>query len=482
MIRFRRHRAFVLRTALALVALLVTLGAAPSVGAQARTPATVVDSIFGLFGETTPGAAVAVVLDGEIVLRAGYGTADLEHGVPIGPETVFDIASVSKQFTGMAIATLVEEGRIDLDREVRSYLEELPDFGSSLTVRHLVHHTSGIRDWPATLALAGWRMDDVISFDQILRMAWNQRELNFPPGEEYSYSNTGYNLLAETVSRVTGTSFREWTAERIFSPLGMTSTHFQDDHREIVPNKAQGYTLVRGGWVTAPNGLTALGSSSLHSSVDDLARWLIDFDTHEVAGPSVAKRMRTRGVLNSGDTIAYAFGIGRGEYRGQQTWSHSGSWAGYRTFLLHFPELNAGVVVLSNSGVYNPSAASYLVADAFFGEEMDEPAQRGSASGNPQGPAADPPRPSAAELAAYVGTWVSQELDTRYTLSVRDGTLVAEHWRHGTIVLTPRAADAFASNQWFFQPVRFVRDDAGSVSEMLVGAGRARNLRFLRER
>lgn len=434
------------------------------------------DAIFANFGDDTPGAAVAVVRDGEIVFRAGYGMANLGHGIRIGPETVFDVASVSKQFAGMAVAMLVEAGEIDLDAPVRTYLDEIPDFGVPLTVRHLVHHVSGIRDWPATLAVAGWRMDDVISFDQILRMAWSQRELNFPPGAEYSYSNTGYNLLAEVVTRVTGGSFREWTGEHIFGPLAMTSTHFQDNHAEIVPDKAQGYAGSRD-FFAAPNGLTALGSSSLHSSVDDIARWLINFDTHRVGGTAVVERMRTRGVLNSGDTIAYAYGLSRGEYRGRETWAHSGSWAGFRTYVVHFPELRAGVVVLSNSGVYNPSRASYRVADLFL-EDALGPRPAPEAPARNQDDTTEEPTPTAVELEAYTGIWVSDELDTRYTLSVQDGRLVAEHRRHGTIRLTASGPDRFRSDQWFFQPVRFVRDGRGAVVEMLVGAGRARNLKF----
>ncbi|UCD24748.1 MAG: beta-lactamase family protein, partial [Gemmatimonadota bacterium] len=201
-----------------------------------------VDSMFHEYDRTdSPGWAVLVVQDGEVVLSRGYGMANLEHQVPIRPNTVFDIASVSKQFAGMAISMLVERGDISLDDDVRQYIPELADFGHTITIRHLVHHLSGLRDWPGTLAVAGWRMDDVISFDQILTMAFNQDALNFEPGAEYSYSNTGYNILAEVVARVSGQTFREWTDANIFRPLGMTNTHFHDDHTEVVPNRAYGY-------------------------------------------------------------------------------------------------------------------------------------------------------------------------------------------------------------------------------------------------
>lgn len=446
--------------------------------AQAESREAQASALFTSFTEETPGAAVVVVREGEVVFRAGYGMADLDHGIPITPSTVFDVASVSKQFAGFAMASLAESGDIDLDAEVRQYLPELPDFGAPLTVRHLVHHTSGIRDWPLTLMVAGWRFDDIISFDQILRMAWRQEELNFPSGDEYSYSNTGYNLLAEIVQRVTGESFREWTDENIFEPLSMSSSHFQDNHLEVVPNRASGHQPSSAGWMVSPNGLTALGSSSLHASADDMARWLQNFDTHVVGGTAVIERMRTRGVLNTGDTIAYAYGLSGTQWRGQVMWSHTGSWAGNRTILTHFPAIQSGVVVLSNSGNYNPTPTAQQLADIFFGDLL------GPAEARPTPPGREDqstvPALSSAQLQEYVGEWESDELDTRYVLSVEDGALVAEHYRHGTIRLTPSAEDVFRSNQFFFQPVRFERRPDGQLGDMMVGQGRARNLRFVR--
>lgn len=228
-----------------------------------------VDSLFAHLHKTTsPGLAVLVVQDGRVLLRKGYGMASLEHQIPITPATVFDIASVSKQFAGMAVAMLAEGGKISLDDDIRKYIPELPDFGHKITISHLVHHTSGLRDWPGALSVAGWRMDDVISFEQILTMAYRQRDLNFTPGSEYAYSNTGYNVLVEMMQRVTGKSFREWTDTHLFAPLGMHDTHFHDDHREVVVNKAYGYEQAGPGSFRAlHDGLTALGSSSLYTPV-----------------------------------------------------------------------------------------------------------------------------------------------------------------------------------------------------------------------
>jgi len=274
-----------------------------------------VDALFARFNERpSPGLAVAVVRDGKLLLSTGYGLANLEDRVPITSSTVFDIASVSKQFAGLAVAMLVEQGKVRLTDDIRKYIPELPDMGQTITVDHLLHHTSGLRDWPGTLGVAGWRMDDVISFDQILTMAYHQTTLNFKPGDEYTYSNTGYNLLAEMVARVTGQSFRAWTDAHLFKPLGMTSSVFRDDHTLVIPHRARGYARQPDStFRQTPNNLMALGSSSLFSTVDDLAKWVMNFDDPVVGGRNAMAMTRTRGMLNNGSRIPYAFGISHGQ-------------------------------------------------------------------------------------------------------------------------------------------------------------------------
>ena len=197
-----------------------------------------VDRVFAEWDKPdSPGAALSVIRDGEIIYKRGYGMANLEYDIPIAPTTIFDIASVSKQFAGFAIATLLHEGKLALDDDIRMHLPDVPDFGTKITIRHLVHHTSGLRDWVQALVIAGGQMDDVISFKHILKMVRRQRELNFEPGTAFLYSNTGYNLLAEIVEKITGDTFREWTDANIFKPLAMTNTHFHDDHEMIVKNR-----------------------------------------------------------------------------------------------------------------------------------------------------------------------------------------------------------------------------------------------------
>ncbi|HAS44991.1 MAG TPA: hypothetical protein DCS93_31205 [Microscillaceae bacterium] len=299
--------------------------------------------------KTSPGTAIVVVKDGKVVLNKGYGLANMEHQIPVTPRTVFDIASVSKQFAAFAIAMLVEQKKLALNDDVRKYIPELPNFGHTITIGHLVHHTSGIRDWTSTLPLRGVLFDDVISFDQILRMAYQQKELNFVPGSEYSYSNTGYNLLVEVIQRVTKQSFRQWTDKHIFKPLGMTHTHFSDNYEEVIAQKALSYARNRSGkYRVRTNQLTALGSSSLHTTTTDMAKWLINLDNPKIGGEAVNKRMFEQVKLNNGKQSSYAFGLDVDEIWGAKRADHSGSWAAFQTYMVHFPEHRLSLAVFSN--------------------------------------------------------------------------------------------------------------------------------------
>ena len=256
--------------------------------------------------------------------------------------------------------------------DIRKHLPFVPDFGKIITIRHLIHHTSGLRDWVELLAIAGWRMDDVITFKHILKMVRHQKELNFEPGAEHLYSNTGYNLLAEIVEKVTGQSFREWTDANIFKPLGMTNTHFHDDHEMIVKNRAYSYMPNEdGGFKNVVNNLTAPGSSSLYTTVEDLGLWMLNFDDgRRVGGEAVIKQMHQQGVLNNGGGISYAFGLFIGEYKGLRKVEHGGAWAGLRTHLLRFPQQQFAVVILSNLGTVDPQHLAEQVADIYLADQI----------------------------------------------------------------------------------------------------------------
>ena len=439
-----------------------------------------VDAVFGDLVGMRPGAAVGVVLDGEVVHRAGYGIADMDHGIPITPETVFDIASISKQFGAMAALLLEAQGHLDLEEDVRTYVPELPNFGPTIVPRHLIHHTSGIRDWPHTMSLGGVEYSDVISFEKILRMLYQQRAINFPPGSEYAYSNTGYNLLARTIEIQSGMTFRTYTQEQIFEPLGMTHTHFSDDYLEIVPGRAESYAPVGdendGVFRRQINQLTALASSSLNTTVDDFILWMKNYETGAVGGEEITGRMLERGVLTGGDTIDYAHGLTVGAYRGLVNFGHGGSWAGFRTNFVRFPEENLSIVVFCNFSTCNPAGRALEVAEVFLEDQM------GPTPLQPDGldDVTESLSLSDSELREYSGHYRSPELDSTYEVFVESGRLVAEHWRNPRSILSPTGDDLFRGDQRWFPEVRFVRNQPGQVVGFTVTGGRVRDLIFER--
>ena len=438
-----------------------------------------VDQLFAEWNKPdSPGAAIAVTRDGKIIYTQGYGMANLEYDIPITPTSIFDIASVSKQFAAFAIVTLAHNGQLSLDDDIRVHLPDVPDFGHTITIRHLLHHTSGLRDWVQSLVIAGGAMDDVISFKHILKMVRHQKALNFKPGEEYLYSNTGYNLLAEIVEVVTGDSFREWTDTNIFKPLGMTNSHFHDDYEMILKNRAYSYHAVEnGGFKHSINNTTALGSSSLYSTVEDLAKWVLNFDNMRIGEQTVLDQMHQRGVLNNGEQISYAFGLSIGEYRGLKTVGHSGSWRGFRSHLIRFPDQKFGVVILCNLNTFNPLRLTEQIADIYLADVLD-PVEEASES-EKAAPAEDikskPLTPE--QLIEFEGDYYTEELDTTYSIRVHGNQLIAQHIRYDDISLT-HAGDHFHGDSWFFPEIRFTRDDTGSVTGFRLTGDRVRNLHF----
>lgn len=339
-------------------------------------PAEQVDELFARWDKpSSAGCALAVFRDGQIIYQRGYGMADLDHDIPIRPDTVFHVASMSKQFTAASILLLAGEGKLALDDDVRKYVPESPDFGVPVTLRHLIHHTSGVRDQWALLTLAGWRYSlDLITDEDILRVFSRQLNLNFPPGAKYMYSNTGYTLLAQVVKRISGKSFRQFTQERIFGPLGMKSTHFRDDHAEIVKNIAYGYEIGKdGSFKLSVTQFDTVGATSLLTTVEDLALWDNNFYHPRVGGPDFPSRMLERFRLTNGELIDYAMGLVVGKYRGLSTVDHAGADAGYRSDMIRFPDQHFTVACLCNAAESNPSQLTRKVADIFLVKALAPP-------------------------------------------------------------------------------------------------------------
>ena len=527
-------------------------------------PAARIDDIFKPWNKPgTPGAAVAVIRDGKLVFQKGYGIANLEYDVPISPGTIFHVASVSKQFTAMALVLLEQEGKLSLEDDIRKYLTELPDYGHKIAIRNLLQHTSGIRDQWQTLSLAGWRMDDVITQKQILRMLFHQKELNFEPGTRHLYSNGGYTLAAEIVARVSGKPLPEFCDERIFRPLGMTHTHFHDDHRRIVRDRAYSYEKTGDGFRASPLNYANAGATSLFTTAPDLVKWLDNFRDPKVGGPKGIARLQEQALLTDGEKVDYALGLAIGKFRGLRTVSHGGADAGYRSYVVWFPDQQLGVAVVSNLATFNTGGIANRVAEVYLEKTMTaapapprpvarqyikvDPAtldqyagsyllsdiglvtiqvKDGKLMGAPQGQPSVELKPiaparfyveqlnsrvefasqaggkmrmrlwgpgmlgegervtvvpfDAKDLAQYPGTYWSDELETQYTIVVKDGELVADHAHHGEIALTPVSKDQFRGAAFFMQEVTFMRDGGGRITGMTVGGGRVTAIRFAR--
>lgn len=360
-----------------------------------------VDQLFAQWaGPDSPGASIAIIQNGKIIYSQGYGAANLEYGVPNSPATVFPLASVSKQFTAFAIYLLVQDGKLSLDHDVRKYLPKLHDFGKVITIRQLLHHTSGVRDHWNLLILAGWRPEDQITDDDVARLLFQQTELNFAPGDRFLYSSSGYTLLAMVVKQVSGKTLPEFAKERVFDPLGMAHTHFQDDYGIVVKDRAYSYAR-------QPDGkyqyVALSSSSSLFSTVGDLARWDENFYTGEVGGPALLAQMQEKGKLNNGNEIDYASGLEIGKYCGLRTVEHAGGDAAYRTNILRFPDQRFSVVVLANAGDVNATALSFKIADIYLEDRLQPTPDKPSLGDKPE-VTIDPK-----VLDAYVGDYELQD-------------------------------------------------------------------------
>ena len=456
----------------AVVLILLTAGHA---AAQQKTVEARVDSIMAALNQPNgPGAQVAVLKNGRIVLERGYGLAQLEYGVKVTPATVFHVASVSKQFTAFANVLLAQQGKLSLDDDIRKHLPELAGFPHKITIRQLIHHTSGVRDQWELAQMAGWRMDDVITRDQIMGLMKRQRDLNFEPGAEHLYSNMGYTLLAEIVERASGKTFNHFLSEQVFQPLGMSATHVHNDHTMIVPNRAYSYSPgLNNSWRNAVLSYANQGATSLFTTAGDLARWLNNFETAQVGGQAAIRQMRERGILNRGDTLPYAFAIVRSMHRGREAWGHSGGDAGFRSQVMHIPSERLGVVVLSNAGNANPARLATAIADVYLGESAAV-----AQAPNPQQtpPPAASWKASADELKDFAGEYYSAELNVSYRLEARGDTLFVLQNRLGEGRLSPVEKDVFRANRTY----RFERNAAGAVTGFKLTGGRVRNLQFVR--
>jgi CubicO group peptidase (beta-lactamase class C family) len=469
------------------VALLIVLFVT---GAVADQKTVEVDALFKTWDrKDSPGCALAVIRDGEIIYKKGYGMANLEHDIPITPSSVFYIGSTSKQFVAMCIAILAHEGKLSLDDDIRTYIPEMPDYGTPITIRNLIHHTSGVRDYLELIGiiagLGEGKMDEMIGIyhqEDALELVTRQKELNFEPGEKFLYSNSCYLLLAEIVKRASGKTLREFAHENIFEPLGMTHSHFHDDYAEPIKNRAAGYyPAEKDKFRLFLSTFDCVGSGGLFTSVEDLYLWDQNFTHYKVGGKEVVDMLHTKGKLNNGEELDYAFALTIGEYKGLKTVRHGGALGGYRADLLRFPEQQFSVICLSNLSSFDPSGMCNKVADIYLGDIMkvegpDEKQKQAAAGGESiEGEKFSDIKTESERLEDFAGDFYSEELDVTFTLAVKQGKLLFVHKNAPKRPLRALEPDKFSGGGF---EIRFQRDENQKVASFTLNTGRVKNLRF----
>ena len=414
----------------------------PALAAESETAR--VDRIFAAFDKPdSPGCALGIVRDGDFIYRKGYGMGSLELNVPLNAQSVFYMGSVSKQFTAASVVLAAEQGLLSLDDDIRKHIPEVPDYGRPITLRQMLHHTSGFRDVLALLALSGRSAADAHPTAEFLDLVARQKALNYPPGEEYLYSNTNYFLAAEAVARAAKMPFSEFARRNIFQPLGMTHTRFHDDHRNVVPGRVAAYSPRKeGGFIVDWSAnFDKVGDGGLMSSVDDLLQWDRNFYRNKLGKGTLLQELQTRGVLNNGQRISYALGLTMAEYRGLPIVEHGGSLFGYRTELLRFPEQRFSVICLCNLSTANPGNLARHVADVYLDKRMTPPVSAAKPV-----PAARTPEAShvdLTQLAGFAGVYRSAELDAVYRVSLENEGLVLRVGWNPPVKLEARGPDIF---------------------------------------
>jgi CubicO group peptidase (beta-lactamase class C family) len=378
-----------------------------------------VDKLFAAWDKPeSPGCAVAIIKDGRVVQARGYGIANLDYGIPISSKTVFNIASTSKQFTAASIAILARQGKLSLDDDIHKFLPELPRYSYPVTIRQLIYHTSGIREYPHLLQLAGIFEQNATTED-VMKMIARQKELNFTPGSEYLYSNSGYILLAQIVKAVSGKSLREFAEENIFQPLEMSHTSFVDDGKEIVKNRATGYSARGGGFSVELALHPQTGPSGLLTSVDDLVLWDQNFYANKMA-PDLISQLITPGTLNSGAKIDYAFGLDVETYRGLRMIGHGGAFYGFTSDMIRFPDQHFSVICLCNLSNIESGRLTRQIADIYLADDFKRTEHLGNDAGLPAPKVVQVPEQ---ELTAVAGSYFNFASNNFRRIYVKNGKL-----------------------------------------------------------
>lgn len=429
-----------------------------------------VDRVFSRWDQpTSPGCALGVIKDGKLIYARGYGMANLEYNQPNSPKSVFRIASTSKQFTAACVVLLAEQGKLKLDNTLKKFFPAFPAYAKKITIRHLLNHTSGIRDYLVLASLKGLEGDDFYTDEDIMQWLVNQKELNFAPGKKHLYSNSGYWLLGQIVNKVAKVNMADFAQKEIFKPLGMTQTHFHNDHTKIVKNRASGYAPIRkGGYRISMTTLDMIGDGGIFTTIEDLKKWDDAFYESKVLSKQFWAEMTQQGVLNNGKKIDYASGLSVSTYKGLKTISHGGAFVGFRAQLVRFPEQRFSVAILANRADANPTGMAYQVAEIFLKDNFVE---RTSSSGHVLAPKVKAVKLSKKALKKFSGYYWNTERTYSRRIYLRNDTLRYARSFTNESGLIPIGNNKFRMNVRGNAVVRFDKTPQGKYAMVFVNNG-----------
>ena len=449
---------------------------------QAYTHTDLTDQVDELFKQwdrnDSPGAALGIFKDGRIIYARGYGIANLEYSLPWTPQTPSRTGSISKQFVGMCIAILAEQGKLSLNENIRKYFPDWPDYNGQITLKHLLYHTSGVREYLTLVELMGKPEGSgyVYTPKELVRTLARQKELDFKPGEMYSYSNSGYFLLSEIVSRVSGMKTSAFAKKHLFDPLGMKNTHFHDDPNKIVKNRAYGYSPKKGeGFRIDIVRLKVIGDLGVFTTIEDFLKWDQNFYKNKLGKgtPDLLETVLTKGKLNNGKEISYGFGLRIDNYRGLKTISHGGSAVGYQAQFMQFPDQKFSIAILSNLSNFPTGRIARQIADLYLANQFKEPP---SPRQRRRREIPEPISLPVSQLKEYAGKYYSDELDITYTFNVENSQLILE-LRETLYTLSPYAVDHFG---WQGRKLNFSRDEDNNITGFMLEEGIVKNMKFMK--
>ena len=431
----------------------------------------------------TPGCSIAVVKDGTIIYSGGFGMANLDHSIPNAADTVFRIASVSKHITASCMLLLEDEGLLTLDSDIRKWLPEIPEYDETITIRHLLHHTSGLRDYTSLMPLLVIGDEDLFTGQQTIDLIARQKGLNFSPGEKHSYCNSGYFLLSVICQRASGKTLRQYADEKIFSPLGMTSSHYHDNHLEVTPKRATGYAPIgKGKYRIHETVLDHVGDGGVFTTVEDLATWTTALGDGRLAA-NLLQRLQQKFTLKDGEVLDYCLGVVDTSFRGQRMLQHGGGWVGFRTSLAAFPEQGIVIICLGNCSAFNPGRVNRqiaaLVVEGLVPAHLQRPDRATGRRDQDESSAAAPEDALEWDHRQVLGRYHSSELDREWSIIHNGATDVALIGFEGEpLAIAVTGMDLLTVDWWL--EMHLIRDEEAAVTGFTIESGGMSGILFQR--